>query len=362
MLKPDTLWPIERHTLAKHEILRRYLGAWIPILLSNNSKIIYIDGFCGPGQYEDGEPGSPIIALREFLKHSARLTGKAAILHFIDERNDRIDHLEGYLAGFTIPPEIQVTVRLGAFDESFRPLLDGLEAGGFRIAPTFAFIDPFGFSGFPYELICRLLRHPQTEVLINLNVNQINRFLGTPDEKIRAYFVELFGTENVLDIIEKHGDRIPALRLLYQEQLKMCARFVRFFEMRDADNRHIYDLFFASNHPLGHTKIKEAFWKIDPVSGFRFSDATDPRQQIMFQDDPAVQLMIHLDNIFSCQTIDAVDVREYVLDETGFIDSHTTAALKHLEVNGQVEVEPIKKDGKRRKKGSYPAGVILKFK
>ncbi len=28
----DTTWKIEPHTQAKHEILRRYLGGWFPIL------------------------------------------------------------------------------------------------------------------------------------------------------------------------------------------------------------------------------------------------------------------------------------------------------------------------------------------
>src|SRR5690554_564418 len=34
-LMPDEpIWPIEEHTKAKHELLRRYLGAWFPILAS----------------------------------------------------------------------------------------------------------------------------------------------------------------------------------------------------------------------------------------------------------------------------------------------------------------------------------------
>jgi three-Cys-motif partner protein len=65
MAKPtETLWEIEPHTKAKHEILRRYLGAWFPILGSKIPKIVYIDGFCGPGRYKGGEEGSPIIAIR----------------------------------------------------------------------------------------------------------------------------------------------------------------------------------------------------------------------------------------------------------------------------------------------------------
>ena len=51
-----TVWPIEPQTEAKHEILRKYLAAWFPIMSSWQERIIFIDGFAGPGVYEGGEP------------------------------------------------------------------------------------------------------------------------------------------------------------------------------------------------------------------------------------------------------------------------------------------------------------------
>jgi hypothetical protein len=68
----------------------------------------------------------------------------------------------------------------------------------------------------------------------------------------------------------------------YQEQLKKHAKFVRYFEMRNKNNRPIYYLFFATNNRLGHQKMKEAFWSIDTSSGLRFSDATNPNQPVLF--------------------------------------------------------------------------------
>lgn len=58
----DTVWAAEPHTLAKHELLRRYLGGWFPIMTSYHRRVIYLDGYCGPGTYEDGEPGSPLTS------------------------------------------------------------------------------------------------------------------------------------------------------------------------------------------------------------------------------------------------------------------------------------------------------------
>ena len=63
----EILWPIGPHTKAKHEILKKYLQRWFPILNKYYKRVVYIDGFCGPGRYEGGELGSPLIALKAAL-------------------------------------------------------------------------------------------------------------------------------------------------------------------------------------------------------------------------------------------------------------------------------------------------------
>jgi three-Cys-motif partner protein len=59
-------WELAAHTAAKLEILEAYLRAWFPIVGRGRDfdRIIYIDGFAGPGRYKGGEDGSPIVALK----------------------------------------------------------------------------------------------------------------------------------------------------------------------------------------------------------------------------------------------------------------------------------------------------------
>src|ERR1044071_682161 len=61
-----TIWPAEPHTLAKIVILRSYLNAWFRILGQGkkHQTILYVDGFAGPGRYNNGEDGSPVAALQ----------------------------------------------------------------------------------------------------------------------------------------------------------------------------------------------------------------------------------------------------------------------------------------------------------
>lgn len=55
-MKPkSTLWPREPHTEGKHLVLKEYLNAWFPILGGTQGRIVFIDGFAGPGEYAGGE-------------------------------------------------------------------------------------------------------------------------------------------------------------------------------------------------------------------------------------------------------------------------------------------------------------------
>jgi len=89
----ETIWELEPHSLGKHIVLRRYLKAWLPILGTTQGKIVFIDGFAGPGEYTNGEQGSPIIALDAFASHQAPITASVAFL-FIEADKDRAANLE----------------------------------------------------------------------------------------------------------------------------------------------------------------------------------------------------------------------------------------------------------------------------
>src|SRR5713226_2068943 len=145
-LPTETIWPLEPHTAAKHEVLKLYLQAWFPILNKRHQKVIYVDGFCGPGRYKGGEPGSPLIVLQLAANHTQTLTGDI-IFWFIDKDEKRIDHLKSELASFPTPSNFKITASHGRFDHKLETLLDRIDQKHAQLAPSFIFIDPFGFSG-----------------------------------------------------------------------------------------------------------------------------------------------------------------------------------------------------------------------
>lgn len=356
----ETIWQIEEHTIAKHQILANYLKAWFPIISRFNKTINYIDGFAGPGIYSKGEPGSPIIALTIANDHTAELDGQIFFL-FIEEDKERAKNLEAEIQKLKLKANFKVSTVNEKFHESIDKVLKGLEIEGKILAPTFLFIDPFGFSGIPASIVARLLSIPKVEVFINFAVDSINRFLGTEDTK--EHISELFGTEAVIELIKySNQNRVRDLKDLYQLMLQEQAKFVRYFEMRNNDNRIIYYLFFCSNNSLGHLRMKEAMWRVSKEGDFSFSDSTNPNQVVLFtKEDFGEEIFKELNGKFNNKTIDVIELKTYVEDETAYLDKHLNQALRFAEQNNFIKVNELKKDGTKRRKGTFPEGTIVKL-
>ena len=101
------------------------------------------------------------------------------------------------LANFSIFTEVS------EFEKTVSQILSDLKSKNLNLAPTFAFIDPFGFKGIPFSVVKELLGNPKTEVFINIMAEFINRFVEHPDEGTRQHIVDLFGSKEALEIIAK---------------------------------------------------------------------------------------------------------------------------------------------------------------
>ena len=159
------------------------------------------------------------------------------------------------------------------------------------------------------------------------------------------------------------GDRVTALKNLYHRQLNKAAKFVRYFEMRDHDGRVVYYLFFASNNAMGHLKMKEAMWKVDPFGDYRFSDSTNPNQTLLFENPQVAPLALELTAKFrGAGQILVKRIETYVQDNTAYLRKHMREALSQLEtVDGKLTVAAIKTDGKKRRANSFPNEALVTF-
>lgn len=363
MTNLSTIWDLEPHTAAKHQILRRYLNAWLPIMSRFNKRILYIDGFAGPGEYVGGEKGSPIIALEAALDHRANLADEIVFI-FIEEKKARHQHLETLLDRYELPNNVKILgVVRGSFDAEMTGVLDYLDKQNSALAPTFALVDPFGFSDTPMSVINRIMGHDRCEVLITFMYEAVNRFVSHPDEKVLNHFDELYGTGAWREACDITGpdERKRFLHDLYADQLRQMAKikYVRSFEMVNQGNRTEYYLFFGTNHYRGLEKMKYAMWQVDPGEGLQFSDFTQSDQQVMFEPEPNFARLRELIMDWANGSDRAVEeVENFVVIETPFAATHyKRQVLGPLEKEGRITV--LKSTRKRR--FTFPARTVIRF-
>lgn len=358
----DTIWDLDPHTAKKHEILRRYFDAWLPIMSKWNTRVVYIDGFSGPGQYSRGEDGSPVVVLKAARDHKYPIAGELFCV-FVEDHHARCEHLREVLSQLasSLPRHVKYHVVEGKFDEHLEKVLRLLEKQARDVAPSLVFIDPFGFSHTPFKIIRKILENSRSEVLINFMYEEVNRFLSV--EQYAEDYDALFGTRSWRSVRTLSGpqERRKTIHDIYLSQLETCAKFVHSFEMRNRANSTDYFLFFATNNLKGLEKMKEAMWRVDGTGSFQFSDHRDAHGSMyLFSDQPNLDpLRVAVSNRFRGQQVSIGDLTDWVIAETEFLPKHLKRpVLAPMEAEGTLTVV---NPGPKRRRGTFSDGTILKF-
>lgn len=358
-----TTWPLEPHTIGKHRVLKGYLDAWFPIMTKLNKRVLFIDGFAGPGEYTGGERGSPLIAIGTLRDHTAlpSITAEVRFI-FVESVPARKTHLEGVLAreAKSLPAVSNVQVIEGTFDGKMTELLDYLDGEKKRLAPAFVMVDPFGISDTPMAVIERLLSNPRCEVYVSFMYEAINRFKKTPE--FEPHLDGLFGCErwrDGLDLVDPE-DRKTFFYGLYADQLRKAgARHVVHFDLFQGE-RLIYAIFFGTQNPTGCDRMKTAIWKVSPWGEFNFrgSNAGQARFGIEVPDfQPLKAALAGKFRGSGFVTIESV-IRFVSSEETDFHSGQLKGgALVPMERDGAIEVDPAS----RKRARSYPGGTRLRF-
>lgn len=354
--KFETVWDAAPHTIAKITILKSYLNAWFRImgLTKYKQEILYVDGFAGPGKYKNYDDGSPVAALKasQSAIDTSASKWKAGHVHcaFIEADKKRFAHLQQELTPWAEVTGIRTYPLEMSFQEGLKLLRSQLSEPFEKSHPLFVFIDPFGATGAPFSSVADILNSPCSEVLINLDADGIARILLAE---------EMANSEETLDGI--FGDRswksLPGKETpfpilcrevleLYKTRLRSLPNihFVFAFEMQSTTGALNYFLVFASQHPLGLEKMKEAMKSLDQDGTYTFSDGSVNQPSLFRFDDPTLYSPRLLDH-FQGQTVSYDVLKDFTLNETPFVNPK--GMLRDLE--GRDRIKVISQDPKRRK-------------
>jgi len=214
-------------TQAKHFILRRYLQE-LAFKVLNFQDITYIDGFSGPWQTktENFSDSSFMIAISVLLdaqkQYQERTGVSRRIRCFFSETDPKaFSQLEGAVAPFHKPAErFEIKTYCGKFEDAVSEI-QALIGGSFPLI----FIDPTGWTGYPFDKIRPLFARSKCEVLINFMYAFVQRFVHSDDEDTINSLNPILGGPGWRDRLDPSLDRGQAVEKLFHETLKSVGNF-----------------------------------------------------------------------------------------------------------------------------------------
>lgn len=325
-IAPFKTWEYEDQTKMKHQIFEDYIDKWIKIVGAYN-KLNYIDGFAGIGAYTDKSGkiyfGSPVLVAEAVEKLSSRLQRSVRIL-VVDKNKENLENISKIFKSkqLTIKP----TLVNDDFDNFINKVLDNVQ----NIAPTFVFIDPFGFK-IDCKTIEKIMKIDKSEILFNFMYNSVNEFLGAP--KLDVIYDQLFGCQNWRECTKlEKNNREKCIIECMRKQLKNFARYVYYYRLEFPDKkRTYYYLFHLTNHYLGCSIMKSSFAKYN----FGRVEYRGVRgvQLAFFENDEVVvdKAITYLKNFYKGKQKSFEDIVKELIDETEFLESHLREAIKKME-------------------------------
>ncbi len=156
----------------KDQLLGYYLTPYATKIFHTKRPVCYIDCFAGQGKFEDGNPGSPIIAF-DIIKERLNLSKAENVkieMYFIELNHANV--LEENLTEYN-DNNINYNVISGKFEDSIEDILSQKE--GYNI---FLYIDPYGIKAIEPNLFKKIATSNNfysCEMLINVNTYGILR-------------------------------------------------------------------------------------------------------------------------------------------------------------------------------------------
>lgn len=184
-------------SVVKDELLECYLKPYLQKILYTRHTIVYVDCFAGKGAFEDGNPGSPLIALntmRDCLNQT-KMTTWSIQPYFID-----LNYAEDLKKNLSEYPSANIIS--GKYEDEIKEILKSK-----RGSNVFLYVDPYGIKALDCTLFDSFANcgFNSIELLINMNsfgfIREGCRVLGAlfKDEEIMDDLVEYESTRLASD-------------------------------------------------------------------------------------------------------------------------------------------------------------------
>lgn len=278
--------PIKQHSIAKHDIWRAYLVAYLQTLISSPRQDIFklsiIDGFAGGGIYRHSSKGnevlgSPFIALdavqeASFLINERR--SKEVLLdvdHFLIEADPgAYQVLLGELKqrGHASKLDDSIFVQNSHFEREAENVIRHILSRNPKAARAIFLLDQYGYSQVPTPLINSIFqRLPGAEIILTFAVDSFLNFASdkksTFETLSRMGLPDIFRGRTLEEIKGSEKDwRLYIQSTLYHDLVHACgARYYTTFFIRSSQGHGDYWLIHLSQRPRARDVMTRIHWQ-----------------------------------------------------------------------------------------------------
>jgi three-Cys-motif partner protein len=359
----DEKWEFAAHTEAKHEILRRYLGAWLSILGRGRAKaggragqLILLDGFAGRGRYMKGEPGSPAVMFERAVQVVDDGLADKVLVRCSEPDKTNFAHLQE-VAESLRHDRVTVKATQETFEEVAQRFLEYAGKTG-SPDPTFIMVDPYGVKGVALETLRKMLAFNRVEILLTFMVRDPSRFLkeGNYGPPLTA----LFGGTAWKDCENAHDRPACLMRRFREVVVPDVAKYALPFTVYEDERRTIlYYLVHLTNNDLGMREMKKAMVKKHGDMTF-YPITLRPQDQGSFdvsENSPFPSLQQHLSDRYAGQSLTFLELLnlDYPVGHP-WLEGEYKKALKAMAKESPPRVFFDRK-GRKTDTGKEPSGL-----
>ncbi|MCO8266707.1 three-Cys-motif partner protein TcmP [Haloferax sp. AB510] len=375
----ENKFEMKGQTEMKHRILKAYLKPWLRKISQVDSTLLFVDGFAGPGRYTDDSEGSPLLAMDmadAIVKSLDRIEEVKCVFVELEPENHAQLSQEVDAKRKKVDDRISATCKETGFESWANEFIQ--EHTSKTPPPGLIFIDPFGYSGIPFDTISELyqLRDGAWEVLITFMAGKMAQWME--DQNHKQAITKTLGTpdwESEIRPSLSKDERAEKFSSFYQRQLrtKAGARYTMPFEMKEESKRQIcYYLIHATNKLDGLVVMKETMYNAGADDKFAYlgpdHSGYDDSQMSFTQfggtdnfDQQVEDFANSLHDRYKNEEMSFRDLLEVTFDKNIFKLTHYRSAFDILSERGELDVvhRPHLKDG--NKSSGYGLDDLLQF-
>lgn len=275
---------IKQHSIAKHDVLREYLVAYLQTLVSRPGRdtisVTLVDGFAGGGLYVHEDTrlpvlGSPFVFLEAAKEAQALLSlDRKKPLHFnldyffVEKERQACAFLLKNLADRGYQDRIDQDIRVlhGTFERHYPQILKFIQAKSPRAGRSIFLLDQYGYKDVPTSQIRHIFEKlPRAEVILTFAVDAFINFASdnpaTAQQLNRLDIPDLLKGRTFQDIKSNEKDvRLYIQSCMHEALVANCgARYFTVFFIRTTGHGD-YWLVHLSQHHRARDVMTTVHW------------------------------------------------------------------------------------------------------